>query len=279
MTRAANEAGPAARQSNSRPAEAGAKTGRAASCRSAARGTPGFARTRIALCLAALAALPVTASSAAPPTSPVPAEQLNVACSPVNGHQGQPGCWTLGSIAIAAPAGTPLYWHVYEFASVAEAQRARDDQSHVIEAYGRIWLRAVTRREWRPRGGRHVASVGPMVRRSALPHTASLMEAMFTPGMRSRVHTHPGPEAWVVLEGEQCLETPERTIRVRAGQSMMVRGGIPMVLYGTGNAVRRALVLIVHPTGQALGTAHHAWQPTQSCLNRPARPDPVRTQR
>jgi hypothetical protein len=70
----------------------------------------------------------------------------------------------------------------------------------------------------------------------------------------------------VVLEGEQCLETPEGRIRVRAGESMMVRGGIPMALFGTGNGIRRALVLIIHPTGQPLGTVHHGWQPTGSCL-------------
>jgi len=92
------------------------------------------------------------------------------------------------------------------------------------------------------------------------------MEATFTPGMRSRVHTHPGPEAWVVLEGEQCLETPEGKIRVGAGESMLVRGGIPMVLYGTGSGIRRALVLIVHPTGEALGTTYDGWQPTESCV-------------
>jgi len=30
--------------------------------------------------------------------------------------------------------------------------------------------------------------------------------------------THPGPEAWWVLEGEQCLETTKATIRPRAGR-------------------------------------------------------------
>ncbi len=44
----------------------------------------------------------------------------------------------------------------------------------------------------------------------------------------------------MVLEGEQCLETPEGKIRVEAGESMMVRGGIPMALYGTGSGIRRA---------------------------------------
>jgi quercetin dioxygenase-like cupin family protein len=87
--------------------------------------------------------------------------------------------------------------------------------------------------------------------------------------MRSRVHTHPGPEAWVVLEGEQCLETPESKIRGKAGESMMVRGGIPMALYGGAGGLRRALVLIVHPTGQALGTTYDKWQPTGSCLTKP----------
>ena len=92
------------------------------------------------------------------------------------------------------------------------------------------------------------------------------MEATFTPGMTSRIHTHPGPEAWVVLEGEQCLETSEGVIRGGAGDAMMVRGGIPMQLFGTGKATRKALVLIIHPTGQALGKTELEWQPKGACL-------------
>lgn len=225
-----------------------------------------MARTPFASILAAFAIIPTGACSVASrPLQPHPLSH-QVACIPVDGHQGQPGCWELGSVPISAPAGTPLYWHVYEFPSVALAQRARDQHSRIIEAYGRVWLEAVTAEQWKARGGRHVATVGPMHTLSPLPHTASFMEATFTPGMRSRVHTHPGPEAWVVLEGEQCLETPEGKIRVEAGESMMVRGGIPMALYGTGNGIRRALVIIVHPTGQPLGTNYNEWQPTESCL-------------
>jgi quercetin dioxygenase-like cupin family protein len=92
------------------------------------------------------------------------------------------------------------------------------------------------------------------------------MEATFTPGMSSRIHTHPGPEAWIVLQGEQCLETPEGIMRGSAGDTMTVRGGIPMQLSGTGTAVRKALVLILHPTGQPLGTPHEEWRPTGGCL-------------
>jgi quercetin dioxygenase-like cupin family protein len=215
---------------------------------------------------AALAIVAAGVCSAAAPALQAHPKPHHVACIPVNGHQGQPGCWELGSVPISTPAGTDLYWHVYEFQSVEAAQKAGDEHSRIIEAYGRVWLEAVANKQWRSRGGRHVATVGPMQPMSAVPQTASFMEATFTPGMRSRVHTHPGPEAWVVLEGGQCLETPEGRIRVEAGESMMVRGGVPMALYGTGNGIRRALVLILHPTGQALGTTYAGWQPTESCL-------------
>jgi quercetin dioxygenase-like cupin family protein len=225
-----------------------------------------MARNPIASTLAALAIIQTGACSVASPTPQPHPQSHQVACIPVNGHQGQPGCWELGSVPISAPAGTPLYWHVYEFPSVALAQQARDEHSRIIEAYGRVWLEAVATEQWKAQGGRHVTTVGPMHTLSPVPHTASFMEATFTPGMRSRVHTHQGPEAWVVLEGEQCLETPEGNIRGKAGESMMVRGGIPMALYGTGSGIRRALVVIVHPTGQALGMNYDEWQPTGSCL-------------
>lgn len=193
-------------------------------------------------------------------------EPLQVSCEPANGRQGQLGCWVLASTPVSVTAGEPLYWHVYEFASPADAERARDSHSTVMQAYGRTWLLAVTARDWTARGGSRVATVGPLQMLSSAPHTASFMEATFKPGMRSRVHTHPGPEAWVVLKGEQCLETPEGNIRVKTGESMMVRGGIPMALYGTGRSIRRALVIILHPTGERLGKTHAGWQPTGSCV-------------
>ena len=208
------------------------------------------------------------AACAAPSHSPRPhAAQTEVSCEPANGRQGQLGCWVLGNSPISAAAGAPVYWHVYEFPSQTDAERARDAQSTIVPAYGRIWLMAVAAENWSAGGGRRVAKVGPLQPLSSAPHSASYMEATFTPGMRSRIHTHPGPEAWVVLEGEQCLETPEGNIRVKAGESMMVRGGIPMALFGTGDGRRRALVVIVHPTGQPIGKTHSDWQPAGSCFS------------
>jgi hypothetical protein len=113
---------------------------------------------------AIFAAFAIVASgggSATPPALRAHPEPQHVACIPVNGHQGQPGCWELGSVPISTPAGTDLYWHVYEFRSVETAQKAGDEHSRIIEAYGRVWLEAVATEQWRARGGRHVATVGP----------------------------------------------------------------------------------------------------------------------
>jgi quercetin dioxygenase-like cupin family protein len=187
------------------------------------------------------------------------------ACQPANGREGQPGCWVLANAPVTA-TGT-LYWHVYQIAS-AEQGRAAGAPSRVIHAFGRTWLVAVAEQRWAPNAGRHIATVGPLPLLSTEPHTASFMEATFTPGMSSRIHTHPGPEAWVVLEGQQCLETPEGVIRGRTGDAMMVRGGLPMQLFGSGRGVRKALVLILHPTGKALGTTNHEWHPRGACLTK-----------
>lgn len=202
------------------------------------------------------------------PTDLTPnASHRPTACQPANGRQGQPGCWVIATSSIGAPT-TPLYWHVYEFSSAEQAPGHASEQAKFISAFGRTWLVAVAHREWRASGGRHLASVGPLKLLSSVPHTASFMEATFTPGMASRIHTHPGPEAWVVLEGEQCLETQEGVIRAKAGDAMMVRGGIPMALFGTGTTVRKALVLILHPSTEPLGTPHHQWQPTGACISK-----------
>ena len=186
------------------------------------------------------------------------------ACEPANGRQGQPGCWVLANAPLEAST-TPLYWHVYEFSSADQAQQHASDTAKVIFAHDRTWLVTVADQQWQVSGGRLVATVGPLTLLSSAPHTASFMEATFTPGMSSRIHTHPGPEAWVVLEGEQCLETPEGVTHGSAGDSIMVRGGIPMQLFG-GKTVRRALVLILHPTTEPLGTPHLDWHPSGACL-------------
>jgi hypothetical protein len=96
--------------------------------------------------------------------------------------------------------------------------------------------------------------------------TAVYMEGVFRPGMQSPVHRHPGVEAWYTLQGEQCLETPQGKIEQRAGgPGVMVPGGVPMILTGTGTGIRRSLVLILQETGQPRSVVAADWRPAGLC--------------
>jgi quercetin dioxygenase-like cupin family protein len=91
------------------------------------------------------------------------------------------------------------------------------------------------------------------------------MSAYFLPGQYSVIHTHPGPEAWWVLEGEQCLETTRTTIRAVAGEGAIVAEGDTMRMVGTGAGPRKALVLILHDADKPGGFTLDAPVALKSC--------------
>jgi quercetin dioxygenase-like cupin family protein len=115
--------------------------------------------------------------------------------------------------------------------------------------------------------GEHVASVGPLALGSAASYTAWYMEATFAPGMKSAVHRHTGPEAWYVLSGEQCLETPSGKTVIGTGQSGLVPGGPPMMLTATGTGERRSLVLILGDSSLPNVLPANDWTPKGLCLS------------
>jgi hypothetical protein len=88
-------------------------------------------------------------------------------------------------------------------------------------------------------------------------------------------HRHPGPEAWYVISGAQCLETPNGLIVANAGQGAMVPEGWPMSIANVGPDTRRALVLILHRSGEpysmhiddprSSGAPHSPWKPQGLC--------------
>jgi quercetin dioxygenase-like cupin family protein len=93
---------------------------------------------------------------------------------------------------------------------------------------------------------------------------AVLSYAVMRPGDNSRVHTHPGPEGWYVLAGEQCLETPDGANKARAGGTMTARSNIPMELNVTGTALRRAFAVVIHDAAQERGVPSD-WKPSGAC--------------
>lgn len=192
-----------------------------------------------------------------------PVAEKDVRCLPLGEHRDQVGCWILGSQPVTAPRGGQVYWHIYEFASAELAAQAKVEDAEVIAAYGRIYLMVVTSRQWTPKGGRHVASLGPMQLVAPVPHTATFLQTWLISGMQTRVHMHDGPEALLILDGQQCVETPDGSNRARSGEQVLIPAKTPMVLHAAEGG-RRALAVIVHPSGQSLGHAHE-WQPTGAC--------------
>ena len=94
------------------------------------------------------------------------------------------------------------------------------------------------------------------------PVTAHFSEANFPPGMQTRVHSHLGPEAFYVVEGEQCMETPSDKRLIAAGGTYVVERGPHIQAAPRG---RRNLVLILAPTGQPAVIPGGSWQPTGFC--------------
>jgi len=91
------------------------------------------------------------------------------------------------------------------------------------------------------------------------------MEAVFAPGMHTSVHRHSGAEAWYVLAGAQCLETPDRIIVARAGEGAVVPEGPPMALSGIGDDIRRSVVLVIHDSSEPWMTVTSDWAPQGRC--------------
>jgi quercetin dioxygenase-like cupin family protein len=189
-------------------------------------------------------------------------------CEPVTQRAGREfGCFITAREDLGAlPKDSALYWHIDAFASEAKANAAKASRSTVVQSLGRTWLFTIGQAGWRPSGGKRIGIVGPLPLVHADSYAAVYMEGVFQPGMHSPVHRHPGVEAWYTLEGEQCLETPQGKLVQGAGApGVMVPGGVPMILTGTGKSVRRSLVLILQDARQPRSTLAADWKPAGLC--------------
>ena len=155
------------------------------------------------------------------------------------------------------------------FGSRKEAERGNAPaaaKGTVIDALGAHWLLTIADSAWRPRGGRHVAVIGPLPVTPGVAYSALYMEATMRPGMKSAIHRHSGPEAWYTMKGETCLETPDGTQVGRPGNPpVIVPGGQPMELTATGKAKRESLVLILHDASQPPTSMESTWKPRGLC--------------
>ena len=188
-------------------------------------------------------------------------------CSPRSQKgERQVGCFIITEEKLGALGEAPVFWHVTELESRAAADAPRSGRDTVIEAYGKAWLMTIGPREWTPRSGRLVKTIGPLPVKPGVGYSALYMEASMTPGMKSRIHRHSGVEAWYTLSGETCLETPDGASVGRADDApVIVPEGLPMELTATGTALRTSLVLILHRSAKPATTLVDEWHPRGLC--------------
>jgi quercetin dioxygenase-like cupin family protein len=68
--------------------------------------------------------------------------------------------------------------------------------------------------------------------------------------MYSRPHTHSGVEAFYVLAGEQCLQTPTSAIILRKGETLALPADTPMRAVATGTGIRYGFAIVIHDASQ-----------------------------
>ncbi len=217
---------------------------------------PTFVRTTISVCcLLGLAAGggPAWAQSAFGCNTPVSQRPSEIGCY-----------WTASEVLDALPPG-PVFWHLYQYPSPAAAEAAKAAHGIVVESFGKVWRYTIADEGWRPTSGERVAVIGPLVTTPGQHYTARYMEAVFAPGTKTRVHRHSGAEAWYVLAGVQCLETPQGITVARTGEGAVVPQGPPMILKSVGTETRRSVLLVLHESSQPWSTPARDWQPRGLC--------------
>ena len=129
----------------------------------------------------------------------------------------------------------PLYWRLENFPTLAEAQGAAGPTSLAAEVAGKVWLFTLGPKNGATAGGTKVVEIGPLPPVSASEYLLRVNRAGGAPGVKTSIHTHPGPEAFYVLAGKLGQRTPHGMTYVEAGTTMVGHGAdTPMEVFNAG---------------------------------------------
>lgn len=129
----------------------------------------------------------------------------------------------------------PLYWRVENFPTLAQARDAAGPTSLAAEVAGKVWLFTLGPKDGATTGGTKVAEIGPLPPVDAGEYLLRVNRAGGAPGAKTQVHTHPGPEAFYVLEGKLGQRTPHGVVYAEAGTSMVGHeADTPMEVFSAG---------------------------------------------
>lgn len=170
------------------------------------------------------------------------------------------GCFNVATARGMRFSQSTVYWHLRTFEDRAAADAAKSPLGLVVDEDGKIWLSEFASRDAIAGPGETIAVVGPLELPRADTFNVVLSFAVMRPGDRSMIHTHPGPEGWYILAGEQCVQTPSGPQRAVAGETMITAPDVPIELRVTGTTTRRALLVVIHDAAQPR-TIPSPWQP------------------
>ena len=143
------------------------------------------------------------------------------------------------------PAG-PLYWQIENFPTRAAAEAAAGPLSLAAEADGKAWLFTLGPEGAPTHGGTMVAEVGPLEEVTAPEYLLSIREGVAPTGAKTMIHTHPGTEAFYVVEGQLSFRTQAGVEVVDAGKTLAgVAPDTPMEASSSGTADLHELIMFV----------------------------------
>jgi len=164
---------------------------------------------------------------------------------------------------LLAPLPAKVVWRIESFSSAAAARGALTPNGALVRTRGHTWLMTLDRAGKRAPGSTFVSEVGPLPIQRAAHLELLVGEANFSDGF-TRVHVHPGVEAWYVVSGAQCVETPGRFTMVSAGESMFEPSRTPMQFQSLGDKTLDALFIVVYDPKDAWTEATD-WEPIGLC--------------
>ena len=174
-------------------------------------------------------------------------------------RHGEEGCTILANKPLLGSPQANVYWHIDRFESREAAVKAAGINGVAAEAHGFFWLMTIEPKAEEHYGGVHDAWIGPIVLPTLNNNSMRVLSSLLMPGSVTPVHTHSGPEVFYIIEGEQCIETPEEGHHLRAGKTFIVPGGGIHRGRVIGSVPRRALALNVYDT--ALPPSHDLASP------------------
>ena len=189
-----------------------------------------------------------------------------VACVDVPPGEKRPefGCFNIGMVD-RAPFQRSIRLLAFAHVSQQEGGRGGEERDRNCGGGRRasVALRIRSPKHSAARWGGHRRRRPTAASRGNQLHRGSLLRCHAAGGQFEGA-SHPGPEGWYVLAGEQCLDTPDGANRARAGGTMTVRPNIPMELDVTGTTLRRAFALVIHDSAQERGIPSD-WKPSGAC--------------